>query len=67
MTNGFGEITVFEHLEDIPQPEHTVGVCKRWERCKQFNIDLGNGYCVQCWDKGYGGGTGMAGSYTPRK
>ena len=37
-----------------PAPEHTTGNCVRWDHCKQFDADLGNGYCVKCWDKGYG-------------
>jgi len=46
--------SIFARWRDTPVPEHTVGNCVRWEKCKSFNIDLGNGYCVKCWDKGYG-------------
>ena len=41
---------------NTPVPKHTVGDCVRWKNCNQFGIDLGNGYCVKCWDRGYGSG-----------
>ena len=47
---------IFKVWRETPVPEHTVGVCKRYKRFQQFNVDLGNGYCVKCWDRGYGGG-----------
>jgi len=36
-------------------PIYTIGVCKRSRECRQFDVDLGNGFCVICWDKGFGG------------
>ena len=36
-------------------PVYTIGECVRSRYCKQFHADLGNGYCVICWDKGLGG------------
>jgi len=36
-------------------PIYTIGECVRSRYCAQFNVDLGNGYCVICWDKGLGG------------
>ena len=36
-------------------PVYTIGECVRSRYCAQFNVDLGNGYCVICWDKGLGG------------
>ena len=33
-------------------PEETKGVCIR-KRCNNYT-SLGNGYCMQCWDKGWG-------------
>jgi hypothetical protein len=36
-------------------PIYTSGECKRSRLCGQFYVDLGNGFCVICWDKGFGG------------
>ena len=36
-------------------PGYTIGECKRSRTCAQFNVDLGNGFCVECWDRGLGG------------
>lgn len=41
--------------KETPIPVHTVGECLRWKRCRSVNVDLGNGYCVECWNTGYGG------------
>jgi hypothetical protein len=42
-------------------PENTIGTCKNAEwkgkrgrgrpLCDAVNVELGNGYCVSCWDK----------------
>ena len=47
---------IFKAWRETPIPEHTIGQCVRWRYCRQFNADLGNGYCVDCWDRGYGNG-----------
>ena len=47
---------IFKVWRETPIPEHTIGDCIRWKNCKSFKVDLGNGYCVTCWDRGYGGG-----------
>ena len=44
---------------DVALPKETVGDCKNWKRCRQYNVILGNGLCIDCWDKktgsrGYG-------------
>ena len=31
-------------------PVDTVGECKNSKKCKNFNVVLGNGYCMECWD-----------------
>lgn len=42
---------------EIYVPEDTDGVCKR-KTCQNYRrgvwSELANGYCVACWDKGYG-------------
>jgi len=32
-------------------PRVTVGDCKNYKRCRQFNTELADGYCINCWDK----------------
>ena len=46
---------IYKIWRDTPEPVHTVGTCKLWHYCQQADVDLGNGYCVKCWDRGYGG------------
>ena len=29
----------------------STGRCKYYKGCKQYNVDLANGYCMSCWDK----------------
>ena len=41
---------------DTPIPNHTIGMCFRCDKCKQFDTDLANGYCTSCWVTGYGSG-----------
>ena len=33
----------------VAEVEYTVGVCKM-KSCRSYG-DLGNGFCVACWDK----------------
>lgn len=44
--------SLFYRLEKIPMPEESFGACKYVKRCKNWNVILGNGLCVRCWDKG---------------
>ena len=30
----------------------TQGACKWSKKCKNFNVVLGNGLCMSCWDNG---------------
>jgi len=46
---------IYRRWKETPIPVHTVGECLRWKRCRSVNVDLGNVYCVKCWDRGYGG------------
>ena len=39
--------------EHVRLPQSTVGLCKNYGKCRSFDIELGNGYCVSCWDKGF--------------
>ena len=48
-----------ESDKNVALPSETVGDCKNWKRCRQYNVILGNGLCIDCWDKktgsrGYG-------------
>ena len=38
--------------EAVYLPEASVGTCKNVRNCRQFNVDLANGHCVLCWDRG---------------
>lgn len=38
--------------DDVILPEISVGVCVNWRKCKNIDpLELGNGYCVNCWDR----------------
>lgn len=39
-------------FENVRLPEATEGHCRNYIKCQQFNVQLANGYCVECWDKG---------------
>jgi hypothetical protein len=39
-------------FDDVILPEATIGHCRNSRQCKQFNVELANGYCVKCWDRG---------------
>ena len=60
MTHGSGsellDGDIVAQWRNTPVPKHTIGNCERWKNCRQFSVDLGNGYCVKCWDKGFGSG-----------
>ena len=50
---------------NVSLPKNTIGTCKNAEwkgrrgrgrpLCNARNVELGNGYCVRCWDKKSGG------------
>ena len=42
----------YHPLMEFPLVE--VGECIRSTVCKGFSTDLANGYCQDCWDKGFG-------------
>ena len=33
------------------QVQESIGNCKNRRKCKNLNVELGNGLCVECWDK----------------
>ena len=33
------------------QVQESIGNCKNWRKCKNLNVELGNGLCEECWDK----------------
>jgi len=39
-------------FDAVVMPESTTGHCRNYIKCKQFNVELANGYCIICWDKG---------------
>ena len=38
--------------EPVYLPEASIGECSNSRNCRQFNVDLANGHCVLCWDRG---------------
>jgi len=43
--------------DNVYLPTHTVGVCLNVKKCKNgvkppYKVDLGDGYCVDCYDSG---------------
>ena len=45
-------IKVREPLEKVPT---SFGECRNVRNCGIWSVDLGDGYCVECWDNGLGG------------
>ena len=39
-------------VKSVTMPEESVGHCKNYRRCRNFDTDLANGYCTECWDTG---------------
>ena len=44
--------SLFYRLEQIPMPRESFGTCKYVKKCESWNVILGNGICVKCWDRG---------------
>ena len=47
----------YNSYEEVYLPTYTVGVCLNVRRCGNglkppFKVDLGDGYCVTCFDRG---------------
>jgi hypothetical protein len=42
-----------EQMDEVQLPVETSGDCIRWKRCGSFRTTLANGYCMDCWDKGF--------------
>jgi len=47
------DTSVWIELARLPLPRESVGVCKNVKVCHHRKVILGNGYCMECWDKGY--------------
>ncbi len=43
------EATIANLDKDIVE---SFGSCTNWKRCRNFQVILGNGLCMKCWDKG---------------
>ena len=39
-------------FDPVVLPKATTGHCRNYLKCKQFNVELANGYCITCWDTG---------------
>ena len=40
------------NYDEVVLPEESVGECRNAKRCRNHLTNLGNGYCMECWDKG---------------
>ena len=47
------DTSVWINLAKMPAPKETFGVCKNYKICRNFDVILGDGYCVECWDRGH--------------
>ena len=43
---------------DVRLPVESTGRCKNALRCENTDVTLGNGYCMDCYDKGIDSRTG---------
>ena len=50
------EYTNLLNLDEVRLPLESTGICKYYKKCKNFDVPLGNGICMLCWDKGLDGG-----------
>jgi hypothetical protein len=41
-------------LENVRKPNGSFGECRNYRICRRVRVDLANGYCVRCWDRGFG-------------
>ena len=41
-----------QEFVEIKLPEETMGICAQ-KKCNKYT-SLGDGYCMECWDDGYG-------------
>jgi len=44
--------SLFGHLSKIPLPRESAGACRYARTCGNYNVILGDGVCVKCWDRG---------------
>jgi len=54
-----------QHFVQIKLPEETMGMCAK-EGCNNFAY-LGDGYCIKCWDKGFGFDVQFPAQYNRKK
>ena len=47
-------------FDPVVMPKETIGDCKNYlkgsqtsRKCKQINVKLADGYCLDCWDRGF--------------
>lgn len=43
---------IYDHLKEVFPDTISVGNCVNIRNCKSTNVDLADGWCVKCWDKG---------------
>ena len=48
---GIERPTVFNY-DAVRLPEESYGACQNWRKCKQMEVQLGNGFCQKCYDRG---------------
>ena len=41
------------HIPEVTLPIESLGECSNWKHCGNFYVVLGNGLCIDCYDKGF--------------
>ena len=40
------------NINEVTLPRESFGMCKNQRNCKNYQVVLGNGLCMDCYDKG---------------
>jgi len=54
-----------QQFAQIELPEEIIGICIQ-KKCNKYTY-LGNGYCMECWDKGFGFDSQFPSHYSTKK
>ena len=46
-----GSSYFYNDIVEVRMPTFTIGVCRNNKKCKQYDVELGDGYCIDCYDK----------------
>jgi len=54
-----------QQFVQIELPKETMGICAQ-KKCNNYT-SLGDGYCMECWDKGFGFDSQFTSQYSTKK